>query len=105
VGSQSAVNDFVEYRSMKLIYRKHANIRMFERGIREEDIHSVLSSGEIISDYPNDNPYPSRLILGWVNESPIHVLSAQTADNQTIIITTYRPDPKFWESDFKRKRS
>ncbi|AMK74901.1 MULTISPECIES: DUF4258 domain-containing protein [Methylomonas] len=89
---------------MKLIYRKHAIIRMFERGIRDEDIRWVLSSGEIISDYPNDSPYPSRLILGWVDKNPIHVLTAQAEDDQMIVITAYRPDSKLWESDFKRKR-
>lgn len=89
---------------MNLIYRKHAIIRMFERGIRDQDIRSVLYSGEIISDYPNDAPYPSRLILGWIDGNPIHVLTAETENDQTIIITAYRPDPKLWESDFKRKR-
>lgn len=88
---------------MNMVYRKHAIIRMFERGIRDEDIRSVLLSGEVIADYPNDTPYPSRLILGWVEKRPIHVLSAQTEDNQTIIITAYHPDHKLWESDFKRK--
>jgi hypothetical protein len=89
---------------MKLIFRKHAIMRMFERGIRDEDIREVLLSGEVILDYPNDTPYPSRLILGWVNENPIHVLVAQTEDNQMVVITAYYPDPKLWESDFKRKR-
>jgi len=88
---------------MNLIYRKHAIIRMFERGIRDEDIRSVLLSGEVIADYPNDTPYPSRLILGWLERQPIHVLAAQAEDNQTIIITAYHPDPELWESDFKRK--
>lgn len=90
---------------MDLIYRKHAIIRMFERSIRDEDIRSVLSSGEIISDYPNDTPYPSRLILGWIDGNPIHVLTAQSENGQTIIITAYRPDSKLWECDFKRKKS
>jgi len=25
----------------------------------------VIETGEIIEDYPNDFPYPSRLLLGW----------------------------------------
>jgi hypothetical protein len=89
---------------MTLIYRKHAIMRMFERGIRDEDIRAVVLSGEVILDYPNDTPYPSCLILGWVDGNPIHVLTAQAENNLTIVITAYYPDPKLWESDFKRKR-
>ncbi|MBD9356864.1 DUF4258 domain-containing protein [Methylomonas albis] len=66
---------------MKLIYRKHAIIRMFERGITDQDIRSVLVGGEVIANYPNDTPYPSQLVLGWVNGNPIHVLSA-TAEQE-----------------------
>lgn len=89
---------------MKLIYRKHAIIRMFERDIGDQDIRMVLLTGEVIANYPNDTPYPSQLILGWINGSPLHVLIAQAEDDQIIVITAYQPDPKLWETDFKRKR-
>jgi len=45
---------------MKLIYRKHAIMRMFERGISDLDIRSVLSNGEVIMYYHDDQPYPSN---------------------------------------------
>lgn len=44
---------------MKLIYRKHAIMRMFERGISEADIRKIVSTGEAIACYPDDRPYPS----------------------------------------------
>lgn len=78
---------------------------MFERGISDQDIRTVLLTSEVIADYPNDAPYPSQLILGWINGSPIHVLTANAEDGQVIIITAYQPDPKLWENNFKRKRS
>ncbi len=89
--------------SNKLIFRKHALQRMFQRSIRVEDVHAVLSGGKSIIDYPDDTPYPSRLMLGWCGERPIHVVAADTPESETIIITVYEPDPALWEPGFERK--
>ncbi len=56
-------------------------------------------------DYPDDRPYPSRLILGFVGERPIHVVSADIdEDNTTVVITAYKPDPNLWEPGFERRK-
>ncbi len=44
--------------------------------INEIDVREVLTSGEVIESYPDDTPYPSRLVLGWrgsrfTNPTPI----------------------------------
>jgi hypothetical protein len=90
---------------MKLIYRKHAIMRMFERGISDEDIREILSAGETIAHYPDDRPYPSQLLLGWIDNKPTHILTAETDNGETIIVTAYHPEPTLWEDNFKRKRS
>jgi len=90
---------------MKLIYRKHAIMRMFERGISDDDIREIISAGEIIAHYPDDKPYPSQLLLGWIGNSPMHILTAETDNGETIIITAYHPEPELWEDNFKRRRS
>ena len=90
--------------SNKLIFRKHALQRMFQRSIRVEDVHAVLSGGKSIIDYPDDTPYPSRLMLGWCGERPIHIVAADTPESETIIITVYEPDPALWEPGFERKK-
>ena len=56
---------------LKFIYRIHAIERMFERDISEQDIESAVFNGEVIKNYPNDKPYPSRLSLGllWSNRT------------------------------------
>lgn len=46
-----------------LIFRVHAIQRMFQRGISKDDVRSVLESGRLIEEYPDDHPYPSRLAL------------------------------------------
>jgi hypothetical protein len=90
---------------MKVIYRVHAVRRMFERGITEADVGRVLSEGEEIAAYPDDTPYPSRLLLGWRGNHPLHVVAAYNAqDDEQIVITVYEPDPALWEDGFRRRR-
>jgi hypothetical protein len=89
----------------RLIFRVHALRRMFERRISVDDIRVALENGEIIEDYPDDVPYPSGLTLGWVAGRPLHIVAAEvTNTGETIIITVYEPDPKLWESNFKRRK-
>lgn len=90
---------------MKLTFRLHAVQKMFERQISAEDVRDVIENGEVIREYADDMPYPSRLMLGWIGERPVHVVAADNpADSETIIITAYEPDPATWEADFKRKK-
>ena len=88
---------------LPLIYRVHAVRRMAERDIREEDVAHVVSRGKVIENYPDDKPYPSCLLLGWLNGRPIHVVSA-TTEHEIIIITVYEPDPARWQPDFEKRK-
>jgi hypothetical protein len=89
----------------RLVFRVHAIQRMFERGISEVEIRQVLDAGEVIQEYQDDLPYPSRLVLGWQGSRPIRVVAANNLDNQEIIVVTvYEPDPAQWEPEFRRKR-
>jgi len=79
---------------------------MFERRITVEDVEAVLDAGEVIEQYPNDTPYPSRLVLGWRGSRPLHVVAAESiGENELIVITAYEPDPAQWEADCKRRKS
>src|SRR5947207_1735254 len=90
----------------QLVFRIHAIRRMFQRSISRDDIRQVIESGEVIEDYPNDYPFPSRLLLGWVGSRPIHVVAADNSlKRETIIITVYEPEPGKWSPDFRRRRS
>lgn len=88
----------------KLIFRVHAVQKMFERNISRENVRDVIDNGEIIREYPDDSPFPSRLMLGWDDERPLHVVAADNDEGETIIITAYEPDPMIWEDDFKKKK-
>lgn len=88
-----------------LVFRVHAIRRVFERQISEDDILHVLATGEVVENYPNDTPYPSRLVLGWCGSRPIHIVIADNAGEQeTIVVPVYEPDAVQWEPGFKRRR-
>ncbi len=88
----------------RLVYRVHAIRRMFEQGISESDVERVMASADVIKEYPEDKPYPSRLVLGFVGGRPLHVVAADnTAGAETIIITVYEPDPRRWDESFRRR--
>ena len=92
-------------RNMKIIYRIHAIERMFERGIGVKEIRAALETGEAIENYPDDAAYPGRLILAQRGKRPLHVVAADnTAGDEVIVITGYRPDRSRWTEDFKRRR-
>lgn len=78
---------------------------MFQRGVSDTDVHVVASTGDVIEEYPDDAPYPSKLILGFAGTRPLHVVAADNdKDNETIIITVYEPDPAIWSADFRRRK-
>lgn len=91
---------------MRLIFRVHAVERMFSRGVSEEDVRRVLDNGETVESYPEDKPYPSRLVLGWHGARPIHVVVAENVGGEEVfIVTVYEPDLERWEADFRRRRT
>ena len=89
----------------RLVFRVHAIERMFERRVDVADVREILTNGETIERYPEDTPYPSRLVLGWCRGRPLHVVFADNAEEwETIVITVYEPDPGQWEPEFRQRR-
>ena len=89
----------------RLVFRVHAIQRMFQRAISPTDVRAVLTTGETIETYPDDTPYPSRLVLGWLAGRPLHVVAADNIEtDETIVITVYEPALELWEPGFRRRR-
>ena len=89
----------------RIVFTAHAIRRMFERGISERDVYGVANGGDEIERYPDDEPYPSTLLLGWIGPSPLHVLLADNVVEETVIVVTvYEPDDLRWLPGFKRRR-
>lgn len=78
---------------------------MFQRGIGDDELRKALTTGKTIAEYPEDKPYPSKLILGWRGTSPLHIVIADNAEEEeTIVITVHEPDEEQWESNFEKRR-
>lgn len=80
----------------------HARIRMFERNITTNEILAVLRNGEIIEEYPDDDPCPSFLVFGLSRTTPVHIVLAVCEDHLRII-TVYIPDESLW-IQYKKRR-
>ena len=88
-----------------VFFSSHAIKRMFERKISRDDVLEIIHNGEVIADYPDDQPYPSSLLLAFVGDRALHlVLAVDHSTNACYVITTYDPDPSLWEPNFKRRR-
>jgi len=89
----------------RLVFRVHAVRRMAERGISVEDVREVVQTGTVIERYPDERPYPSRLVLGWRGSRPLHVVAADnSAVEEIVIVTVYEPDPARWRPGFTTRR-
>lgn len=86
-------------------WRLHALRRMVERRISRDEVIDALGRGEVIEDYPDDQPYPSALVLGFMGNRPLHVVVAFDAGGPyAYIITVYEPSPDKFESDWRTRR-
>ena len=96
------------FKNGKVFYTFHARKEMEAEGlgaIKEAEVYEAVLNGEIIENYPDDEPYPSCLIFGATERGrPLHIVCAFAADEDTaIVITAYQPDEKLW-IDFKRRK-
>ena len=76
----------------------HADEEANNDGISLIEALETISTGEIIEQYADDKPYPSCLIYSKLESGDtIHTVWAfNRATNSSVLITTYRPDPKRW---------
>ncbi len=90
----------------QIVFTGHAARRMFQRAIGRADVLEVLRSGEVVAEYPDDKPFPSRLLLGLVRGRALHVVVAVEADlRRCYIVTVYEPDADRWDAGLRRRRS
>lgn len=87
-------------------FSRHAFERIFQRGINPDAVAQIIANGEVIVDYPEDQPFPSVLLLGYHKNQPIHAVVAREATTGTChLVTIYWPDPAIWDESFKQRRA
>ena len=86
-------------------WKKHTLIRLAERNISQDTIFKVILKGEVIENYPEDQPFPSCLIFKMIENKPFHVVVSLDPQSQKVyIITAYEPTLDKFESNFKTRR-
>ncbi len=80
---------------------------MFQRRIPVSAVETVVAHpAAVIEEYPDDEPFPSRLLLGWHQGEALHVhVAVDTVSETAIVVTLYKPDPERWELDFVTRKS
>lgn len=77
---------------------------MIDRNIHTDDVLDTITHGELLKAYTDDKPYPSFLLLKFVNNRPLHVVMAYNkVDENCIIVTCYEPDAALWDEEFRNK--
>ncbi len=89
---------------MTFIYRIHAIERMFERNISQKDVEVVFTNGETIEVYDEDKPYPSFLVLAYIEQRPLHVVFAKDDEENVFVITAYEPTLLKWQNNMKTRK-
>lgn len=86
-------------------FSRHALERMFERAISPDVVRHLLGEGEEIASYPDDQPLPSSLILGFYAGRAVHLVVARNpATRECVVVTIYCPEPTLWSDGFKTRR-
>ena len=89
----------------RLVFSRHAIQRMFERAISTAEVRQAVVSGETIEEYPEADPYPGVLILGFPRAGrPLHIVVGRNPEGTCFVVTVYEPDNNLWIDGFKRRK-
>jgi hypothetical protein len=78
---------------------------MFMREISPELVKRAVRKGEVIAMYPDDQPYPSFLLLYKERNQVLHVVvGLDDATKACYVVTVYQPEPALWSDDFRNRR-
>jgi hypothetical protein len=95
-----------ESAATRILFLPHAIRQMSrpDRMISARDVREVITTGEVIEDYPEDPRGHSCLLLGFPEGRPVHVVCSPK-DEYLAIITAYLPDPDQWTGDYRSRRT
>lgn len=95
-----------EYTSSgRIIFKKHALIRIIEREIRIDEVEEALQNCRLVESYKEDKPFISYLLAGYTKKQrALHIVVAIVERERYLwIITVYEPDRNKWNRSFTRR--
>lgn len=101
MNTKERIADLIE--SGEILISHHARVRMFERNVSTDDLIALIVSGEIIEEYPDDEPCPSVLVMGYIEAVVYHTVVAICKDHIRVI-TVYIPEENKW-IEYRRRRN
>ena len=83
----------------------HTLARLILKNIPQSAVRQTILTGEVIEDYPQDTPFPSCLVMAWVDGAPYHVVVSLDETTDTVfVITAYEPSLDRFQADFRTRR-
>lgn len=81
----------------------HAQQRMGLRQVSHEDLKFIIATGDVVEEYPDNQPDPKVLFMAFVRGEPLYV-SCAFDDSYAYIVTVHRYDPTRWVDPWTRKK-
>lgn len=90
----------------RILWSIHAAGRLVRTPWSRVEVEHALASAEVIEVYPEaTRALPDCLALAHVGADPLHaVLALDVRARSVIVVTVYRPDPRRWLDDFRKRR-
>ncbi|HZT34006.1 MAG TPA: DUF4258 domain-containing protein [Bryobacteraceae bacterium] len=82
----------------------HAQQRMGQRMITHADLKYAVANGDVIEEYPDNQPDPKALFMAFVRGEPLYVACAFDG-NYAYIVTVHRYDPGKWVDPWTRRKA
>jgi hypothetical protein len=81
----------------------HAQGRMGLRKITHADLKYVVTTGDVVEQYPENQPDPKALFMAHVQGEPLYV-SCAFDGSRAFIVTVHRYDPMKWVDPWTRRK-
>lgn len=85
----------------ELLFTNHGEEERMDEGLKASEVIGAILDGELLEYYPDTGRGESCLILGYVNDKPIHVVTGWRGEF-IVIITVYVPQMPYFRDPWTR---